>query len=214
MARLGRPASGAGDQPIAIALDWCHRTADRKRARDEPLQHYVTRTRGSIRSFPLIPQAGSGCSSAGRRSTTSRTSATPRPRNDSVDDSVDVYARASDYIDQVISQIERLQPATRCHQSRSSTRNWSRSFIAWAVRRGTSLPRRCRRQRRIASVRPYGGPRETRVSGARSPARDAGRRTSVTRQVNPQALPSAARRSSQARSHRRHSSADRRQCSW
>jgi len=30
----------------------------------------------------------------------------------------------------------------------------------------------------------------------------------------PQAPPSAARRSSQARSHRRHSSADRRQCSW
>ena len=39
-------------------------------------------------------------------------------------------------------------------------------------------------------------------------------RTSVTRQVDRHAPPSAARRSSQARSHRRHSSADRRQCSW
>ena len=40
------------------------------------------------------------------------------------------------------------------------------------------------------------------------------RRTSVTRQVDRHAPPTAASRSAQARSHRRHSSADRRQCSW
>ena len=76
--------------------------------------------------------------------------------------------------------------------------------------------KRCRRQRRIASVGPSGGPRETRVSGCPVPSagHDAGRRTSVTRQADPHTPPSAARRSSQARSHRRHSSADRRQCSW
>jgi hypothetical protein len=52
--------------------------------------------------------------------------------------------------------------------------------------------KRCRRQRRIGR-----GPAHIRDG-----------------QGDPHAPPSAARRSSQARSHRRHSSADRRQCSW
>jgi cysteinyl-tRNA synthetase len=50
------------------------------------------------------------------------------------DDSVDLYARASDYIDQVINQIERLQQAGATPSgARSSTRSRLRSFITRAV---------------------------------------------------------------------------------
>ena len=50
-------------------------------------------------------------------------------------DSVDVYA-PGDSIDQVISQIERLQQAGATPSRCISTRKSSRSFIAWSVRRG------------------------------------------------------------------------------
>jgi hypothetical protein len=59
---------------------------------------------------------------------------------------------------------------------------------------------------------PYGEPSLWRPSSARDT--DPSRRKSVMRQVDRRAPPRAASRSSQARSHRRHSSADRRQCSW
>src|SRR5215208_1302756 len=76
----------------------------------------------------------------GQRSTTSRPSATPRPTPRSTsssascereylddmralrNDSVDVYARASDYVDQVISQIERLQRAGPTPSGRAARR--------------------------------------------------------------------------------------------
>jgi cysteinyl-tRNA synthetase len=46
-------------------------------------------------------------------------------------DSVDVYARASNYMDQVISQNERLSAGGRdAIRARGSTRNWSRLFSA------------------------------------------------------------------------------------
>jgi hypothetical protein len=57
------------------------------------------------------------------------------------------------------------------------------------------------------------GSSESRALGPQRATRP-GRRTSVMCQVDRHALPSAASRSSQARSQRRHSSADRRQCSW
>jgi hypothetical protein len=260
-----------------------------------PLELYNARAR-SRRSRPRIRQAGSGCPSAGRRSTTSRTWDTPRPtpnltsrpppagpglrrqvcartsptwttrssaaRELGIDpsdvarryeraylddmralrnDSVDVYARPSDNIDQVISQTERLQQAgTRRHQGAQLVEIVHRlggSTRASLPGRASarSCPRRARASRPdgprgtamcscengavgSAGSRPWGpsgGPREPRVSGARSSARDTTRsRTSVTCQVDRHAPPSAASRSSQARSHRRHSSADRRQCSW
>src|SRR4051794_22476012 len=52
---------------------------NRKRREMSPLELYSTRTRAKQTSFPRIRQAGSRCSSAGRRSTTSRTPGTPRP---------------------------------------------------------------------------------------------------------------------------------------
>ena len=70
---------------------------------------------------------------------------------------------------------------------------------------------------RIASARPSRGtPRraESLAPGPQRATRTRSRRTSVTRPVDRHAPPRAASRSSQARSHRRHSSADRRQCSW
>jgi hypothetical protein len=228
-------------------------------------------------------------------------------------DSVYVYSRASDYIDQVINQIERLQQAGATPSRRAARRRSRlRSLITRAVRRAPACRGRARARSRMpyrsgrtcsgavadaldvyaghlhhaasssrcssapsrrakspsmpalvgerldtvhalgaqpprpdapvaarvglahqpggtamcsrengaagsAGSRPWGpsgGAREPESRARPRAGHDAGRRMSVTRQVGPHAPPSAARRSSQARSHRRHSSADRRQCSW
>jgi cysteinyl-tRNA synthetase len=47
----------------AIALDWCHRTADRKRREMSPLELYNTRTRAKQTFIPADPSGGSDCSS-------------------------------------------------------------------------------------------------------------------------------------------------------
>jgi hypothetical protein len=151
----------------AIALDWCHRTADRKRARDEPppaLQNAHARegdirSRGSVRSgravrlranglrppaprarqdlhpvrLPRPPPAGRGCAVTYVQNITDVDDKIIRRRAslgiDPSDlarmferaylddmralcnDSVDLYSRASDYVDEVVSQIERLEEA-------------------------------------------------------------------------------------------------------
>jgi hypothetical protein len=98
-------------------------------------------------------------------------------------DSVDVYARAGDYIDRVISQIERLQRACATPSRRAARRATGRDHSSLgrfdedqlaAAGCASSGPRQAR------ASRPHGpggtrcsrGPRETRVSGARSPPRD------------------------------------------
>jgi cysteinyl-tRNA synthetase len=56
-------------------------------------------------------------------------------------DSVDVYARASDYIDQVISQIERLQQAGATPARRAVRRGTARDHSSLGGSTRTSLPR-------------------------------------------------------------------------
>jgi len=56
-------------------------------------------------------------------------------------DSVNVYARASDYIDQVITQIERLQQAGATPSARAARRATGRDRSSLGRFDRTSLPR-------------------------------------------------------------------------
>ena len=100
-----------------------------------------------------------------------------------------------------------------CADARSTARAaWTRP----PARRRTRSRRRARRPRAPSAPRDRGSAwrAESLAPGPQRATGTPSRRTSVTRQVGRHAPPSAASRSSQARSHRRHSSADRRQCSW
>ena len=266
-----RTVSGRGDEP--------------------PTSSDNTRTRAKQTAFPPIRQAGSGCSSAGRRSTTSHLGRAkaytefeflvrlPRARGTSSTRATCVRCATtpwtctrapSDYIVQVISGSTRAnlppeplrdrawpcrsgrlcsgagcglspcvrQPARarrrgRCGACRRAPRHGPAAAAAAGCAR--SGPRRARHHgltdqaglrcvhartvRRAAQDRvrdalaaDLGSP-ESRAPGPQG-GTPPGRRTSATCQVDRHAPPSAASRSSQERSHRRHSSADRRQCSW
>jgi hypothetical protein len=147
MAAHRSSGSGAGDQPIRDRAGPMHRTADRQRTRDEPPSGSTTRARAqSRRSFPRIRQVRSGCPSASRRSTTSRTSATPRPTP------VGVYARAGDYIDPSSagsSAAARRAAAPSGRAPRPAT--GGDHLIAWAVRRAPA----CRGRASARSCKPW-----------------------------------------------------------
>jgi hypothetical protein len=168
-------------------------------------------------------------------------------------DSVDVYARAGDDIDRVISHIERLQqpgatpsgravrPATGRDQP--SLGRFDGDQLAPAellpCRRGvcsgagcgcSPCVRRASTSRGLLVAVQFGSQPAREVAADAVPVGeclDTSRRSDyagprcvhalgafVTCQVGGPAPPRTASRSSQARSHRRHSSADRRQCSW